>query len=116
MSDYSKKKCVVCNRIGGITQQPDGLFACKNCGTPYRPRRKAPPLAPEPDAVTAEVAPADRFVWFDYTATNGVKRRGLYDCPRIPPEKVPHLTEDANKLAFLRYLHQHGRLGRTPEE
>jgi hypothetical protein len=120
MTDYSRKRCVVCNRTGGITLQPEGIYECRNCGTPYRPR--APRAAKTKVETTTDTqlqeAPVmDRFVWFTYTDPDGVSRSGLYDCPVTAEAERPTLTFDENRLQFMRHLHKHGKLSsHTTEE
>lgn len=110
MTDYSRKRCVVCNRTGGITLQPEGIYECRNCGTPYRPRSRKVRIESTTDTQLQEAPAGDRFVWFSYTDDLGVERNGLYDCPVVAEHERPKLTFDQNKLRFLRHLHDTGRL------
>lgn len=106
MPDYSRKRCVVCSQVGGIEAKDDGLFVCKHCGTPYRPRTAK--ISTEPDTDTPKIKPS-RYVWFSYT-DNGQPRAGLYDCPLVPDAIRPTLEEDKNKLKFLKFLVTKGHL------
>lgn len=115
MTDYSKKKCVVCGTTGAIAANDGGLYVCGNCGTPYRPRRKTSPItarakqtppAETPDSTTTST---DRFVWFTFTQ-HGTVRHGLYDCPILPETDRPTLHLDRNRLHFWKYLVEKGHL------
>jgi len=110
MTDYSRKRCVVCNRTGGITLQPEGIYECRNCGTPYRPRSRKVRIESTTDTQLKEAPTGDRFVWFSYTDEQGVQRNGLYDCPVLAEQDQPAITVNQNKLAFIRHLYQTGRL------
>lgn len=116
MTDYSKKKCVVCQRVGGIVEQSDGLYECQNCSTPYRPknstRKPASTLQVKGDN---KLQDTDRFVWFSFTGKDGKMRTGMYDCPSISQDNQPTLNADSNKLQFLRYLYQTGRINEEEE-
>jgi len=110
MTDYSRKRCVVCNRTGGITLQSEGIYECRNCGTPYRPRGSRRKTETTTDTSLKSAPTEDRFVWFTHTDEDGVERTGLYDCPVMSEHERPNLELDENKLGFIRHLYKTGRM------
>lgn len=110
--DYSKKRCVVCSQVGGIESKDDGLFVCKHCGTPYRPRASNAPVShttSTPAKAARPSARVDRLVWFEYE-DNGQPRTGLYDCPPLPEGARPTLDVNRKYLRFIKYLVEKGHL------
>lgn len=99
---------MVCQRVGGIVEQEDGLYECQNCGTPYRPRSSAKKSVSTLKAKeTSSTQETDRFVWFSFRGKDGTIRHGFYDFPLGQPTEA---SLDTDKLNFLRYLYQTGRL------
>lgn len=109
MPDYRHRRCVICNRVGGIEQHEGDLYVCKHCQTPYLSYREAaPPPPPKPPRQRKKDAP-DRFVWFTYR--DGERDlAGFYDCPVIEAAERPKLTTNRKRLRFLRYLVEKGLL------
>lgn len=116
MTDYSRKRCVVCGRTGGISFQADGIYECRNCGTPYRPRSRRAEAETTTHTHKQEAPAGDRFVWFTYADEEGTQRTGLYDCPVLAEHEQPVLHPNDNQLRFLRHLYHTGRLGSHTRE